>query len=153
MPTRNARRKLEVRAFLDAGDTAGLLGWADSEGQRIALRTLQSLLFDGEEAIRWRAAEGLGRVAARVAEEDLDRVRVVVRGLFWSMNDESGNLIRFAPQAIGEILARVPELQPEYEKNLAAFRDESPFEEGVRWALRRIGADAADGGSRAAASG
>lgn len=58
MATRNARRKLEIRALLDAGDTAGLLGWADSEGHRTAMRVLQSLLFDGEEAIRWRAASG-----------------------------------------------------------------------------------------------
>ena len=74
---------------------------------------------DGGHEERHRADE---------SEQDLERVRVLVRGLFWSMNDESGNLIRFAPQAIGEILARVPELLPEYEKNLAAFRDESPFE-------------------------
>lgn len=152
MATRNVRRKLEVRAFLGRADRAGLLGWADSEGHRTALRTLQSLLFDSEEAIRWRAADGLGRVAARVAEEDLDRVRVVLRGLFWSMNDESGNLIRFAPQAIGEILFHVPELLPEYELKLAAFREEPPFEEGVRWALEHLGG-AMTGDSRAAASG
>ena len=135
--TRNARRKETARGFLRAGDFEGLVTWATTE--KGAQRALLSLLLDAEEQIRWRAAEGLGRLCAHVATQDLEPVRNLIRLLFWSMNDESGNLIRFAPQAIGEILFHVPALKPEYADNLAAFREESPFESGVAWALEHIG--------------
>jgi len=134
--TRNALRKEQVRDFLRAGDYTGLLGWATAEPG--AQRALLSLLHDHEESIRWRAAEALGRLAARIATQDLEAVRNLIRILFWSMNDESGNLIRFAPQALGEILFHVPELHEEYLGQLSSFLVESPFEEGTAWALERI---------------
>ena len=49
----------------------------------------------------------LDHLAAHTAERDLHAVRNLLRFLFWSMNDESGNLIRFAPQALGEYGARL----------------------------------------------
>ena len=107
---------------------------------RRLLMPLVSVLVDSEDVIRWRAIEALGQVAAADAEEDLDRVREIIRRLLWSMNEESGGSLRHAPEALGEILARVPVLIDEYATIVASFADEQFFRPAVHWALARIAA-------------
>ena len=112
------------------------MSWAGE--QRGALRTLLSLAFDPDELRRWRAIEALGRVAATRSGNDPESMRVVVRHLFWSMNDESGNVGWYAPEAIGEILFNHTPLIDEYGRILASFMREEPFERGTHWAMARV---------------
>ena len=107
---------------------------------RSPFRILQPLLHHPDPVLRWRAIEAMGIVAACKAETDIEAVRDLIRRLFWTMNDESGNLIRTAPEAIGEILFRIPGLIPEYVPNLTGFLREEPFERGVHFALARLAA-------------
>ena len=102
------------------------------------MRAVTSLLFAPEPLIRWRAVETLGLAAARRAEVAIEKVRRQVRDLLWLMNDESGGLCRMAPEAIGEIVFRVPKLLGEYGVLLPQFFDEEPFERGSRWAVARL---------------
>jgi HEAT repeat protein len=133
--SRSDRRKA-VQRLLEERDAAGLRALAVREPRTLA--TLLSFLLDPDDARRWRAVEGLGYLAADRARDDLDRVRDLVRRQLWAMNDESGNQAWHAPEAIGEILYRVPALAPDYVENLACFARTYPFEAGVHWALARL---------------
>jgi HEAT repeat protein len=93
------------------------------------------LVFDRDETMRWRAIEALGDLCA--AQDDLERVRGIIRRFFWLMNDESGGIAWHGPEAVGEILARVPALIPEYGQIVASFTAEPPFGPGAAWAVAR----------------
>jgi AraC family transcriptional regulator, regulatory protein of adaptative response / methylated-DNA-[protein]-cysteine methyltransferase len=122
---------------LDAADR-----WAFAEPQ--AARLLQSLLFDADDLVRWRAAETLGRVAAVRARLDLEPAREMLRRTFWQMNDESGGLLWLGPQVVGAVLANVPALCRQFGAVLASFLEEEPFRAGTRWALWRLSSVAPD---------
>ncbi len=136
--SRNARRKRQVRELLVKRDLPALRQWA--EGEHNPLRTVSSLLFDGDLAIRWRAIEGLGVVAEVETHRDLERVRRLMRRILWLMNDESGGICWNGPEAIGEVVANVPALVGEFGKLIPSFFKEEPFERGSRWAVARMAA-------------
>jgi HEAT repeat protein len=129
-------RKEAARRLLEGRDLDAVDRWAREERQ--AWSILQSLLFDADELVCWRAVEALGRVAAARAREDLEPVREMLRRTLWLMNDESGGLLWHGPQVLGAVLASVPALRGELLEVLASFLDEDPFRVGTRWALWRI---------------
>jgi hypothetical protein len=131
--SRRLKRRKELKDALRRGDFESVVARAVEDTTVRA--SVYSLLCDGDTAIRDRAAECLGLIAAN---DEIDSVREIVRRLVWSMNDEAGSLIPHAPQAIGEILFNVPSLIDEYSEILASFSETEPFGEGVRKALRRI---------------
>ncbi len=98
------------------------------------LRRLVHLLQSPDELLSWRAAEALGRFAAHLGPSE-PLVAETLRGLFWMMNDESGNLCRKAPEAVGAILALSPWHLPAFGPLLPPFLHEEPFEAGTLWAL------------------
>ncbi|UCD94569.1 MAG: HEAT repeat domain-containing protein, partial [Candidatus Zixiibacteriota bacterium] len=128
-------QKQEIRRFLEAKEKTGLLKWAESD--RSAVRTLTSLLFDSEPLISYRAAEAMGWVSALEFRKRPEKVRQLLRRLFWMMNDESGNVGWRAPETIGEVLANNPPLIEEYAAVLGSYLNEEPFEKGVRIAIIR----------------
>jgi HEAT repeat protein len=128
---RDAARELLARFDLDA-----VARWAEVEPQ--AAVVLQSLLFDPDELVAWRAVEALGRVAAALAREGAEPARELVRRALWLMNDESGGLLWNGPQVIGAVLANVPALCRDLGAVLASFLEEEPFRAGTRWGLWRI---------------
>ncbi|PKK84319.1 MAG: hypothetical protein CVT49_04100 [candidate division Zixibacteria bacterium HGW-Zixibacteria-1] len=130
------QKKHLVREMLVARDNEGIVRWATAD--RSAFRVLISLLFEPEKVNCYRAAEVLGKVAAVEARSNLENVRELLRRLFWTMNDESGNICWYAPEAIGEILFNVPDLCREFCPILASFLSEEPFERGTRLAIARI---------------
>ncbi|MCP4686248.1 MAG: hypothetical protein GY867_12485 [bacterium] len=115
-----------------------LQNWMSLE--RNPMRPLNSMLFDSEDLLRWRAIELLGLVAGYEARRDLERVRRQIRRFFWLMNDESGGICWNAPEAIAEMLFNVPGLIEEYGQQLPSFFVEEPFERGSRWAVARLAA-------------
>jgi HEAT repeat protein len=134
--TSRARKKEAARRLLEAFDLDGVERWASAEPQAPML--LQSLLFDPEELLCWRAVEALGRVAAARARRDLEPAREMLRRTLWLMNDESGGLLWHGPQVLGAVLAGAPALCDEFAPVLASFLEEDPFRAGSRWALWRI---------------
>jgi HEAT repeat protein len=134
--SRRRQRKPIVRGHLERRELEALRAWARRE-QANVISTLVAFLLELDDLVRWRAVEALAVVAADQAQEDLERVRDLIRRQFWSMMEESGNMAWHAPEAIGEILRRVPELALEYTSQLAAY-DEFPFSPGIAWALARL---------------
>jgi hypothetical protein len=134
--TARAQRKEAARRLLAAFDLPGVERWASAERQAPIL--LQSLLFDPDELLGWRAVEALGRVAA--ARRDPEPAREMLRRALWLMNDESGGLLWRGPQVLGAVLAGVPALCGEFLEVLASFLEEEPFRAGARWGLWRVAA-------------
>jgi len=130
------RRKDKIRAILAARDLEALDLWVGET--RAPLRQLFSLTYDGEPLIRYRAIEAIGRVAAMVAANDLEKVRVFTRGLIWLMTEESGGIGWHAPEAIAEVCLRVPTLYEEYARLLPQFLEEEAFAPSVCAALHRL---------------
>jgi HEAT repeat protein len=128
-------KKEEICQLLLARDKERLTRWAESD--RSAVRTLTSLLFDADPLISYRATETLGWVSALKFRRRPEKVRQLLRRLFWMMNDESGNVGWRAPETIGEILANNPSLITEYAAVLGSYLNEEPFEKGVRIAISR----------------
>jgi methylated-DNA-[protein]-cysteine S-methyltransferase len=122
--------------LLEQRDYQGLIDYAQT--QRNIDSLLFGVLFNPDRDLAWRGIEALGLLMADRAETDLEGVREVIRRLFWQMNDESGGVIWLAPQAIGEILWRVPRLITEYGNMLLSNLRLSPFEQGVNWAAYRL---------------
>lgn len=143
-----SKTKEEGRALLMARNLDGVVRWVRST--RGAMRALHSLAFDEDELTRWRAFEAIGTVAAWKAGKNPDWVRDLLRRLFWTMNDESGATGWYAPEVIGEILARVPALIGEYAGMLPHFFKEEPFERGAYRAVARCAAVNPEAFSKAA---
>lgn len=134
--SRNKSRKEEVRSILQRRDFAGL-GEHAAQDKNI-LRTLSSLLYDSDRLVVWRTIEGLGRVSIKMGEKGLEPLRRLIRQLLWSMNDESGSIGWYAPEAIGEILYNLPSLQGEYLPILVSNLETEPFGGGICRAMARI---------------
>lgn len=136
--TTRRERKEAARRLLDAFDLDAVDRWARAELQ--AARLLQSLLFDADALVRWRAVEALGRVAAGRARGGLEPVRELLRRTLWLMNDESGGVLWQGAEVLGAVLANVPALCGEFFEILTSFLEEDPFRAGTRWALWRVAA-------------
>jgi hypothetical protein len=130
-----AERERLLKEVLDERDWDRLQRIPASAGW--LLRRLSAHMQRAEPLRRWRALEALG-IWCRKMPADEEILREFLRSLFWSMNDESGNLFRMAPEAIGELLLAKPKLRDEYASLLPQFLNEEPFEAGTLWALCRL---------------
>lgn len=109
------------------------------------INALFPFLYHGDSSIRSRAVVMMGSAAARLAEDDMESARNVVRRLMWNLNDESGSMGWGSPEAMGEILARHEQLAREYGHILASYtRPEANYIENeilqrsLLWALLRV---------------
>jgi hypothetical protein len=133
-----------LKGFLERVDYSGLLQASQGHEGKIS-GGLIGLLTDGEERIKWRAVKALGLVTGRLYARDPERARTVIRQLIWNLNDESGGIGWGMPEAMGEILAEIPALHPEYLALFTAYltedkcRLENPqMKAGVIWGIGRI---------------
>ncbi len=101
--------------------------------------------------IHWHAVMGMGPTVARLAEQDMEAARVVMRRFMWSLNDESGGIGWGAPEAMAEALAHHDKLAAEYTHILVAFMREDgfflehePLQRGLMWGVGRLAAHRRD---------
>lgn len=130
------RLKENVAALLAADDLEALKALALG-GQGI-IRTLVSLLYSPDEELRWKAITALGEVSAAVAEVNSERILDLIRRLFWTLNDESGGIGWYVPEAVGEVLYRVPRFAATFGPPLATHVETAPYGPGVLWAIGRL---------------
>jgi hypothetical protein len=146
----------ELAALLGPRGRELLLAEARRHPGRV-LRLLTGRLYSAEEARKWRAVRALGALAADPETAARIRWPDQLRRWFWSLNDESGAVPHGMPEAIGEVLSRRPDLQPDFLPLLGGLlTHEERFqtgaiERGVVWALGRVGASAAAACPEAAA--
>ncbi len=111
--------------------------------ERRVLSHLVALTYAPEPLVAWRAIEGFGAAAARLADRDPEFVRVHLRRLLWLLSDESGGIGWRAPELIGEVLYRRPDQFAEFMPILASLLDMEPedavrFRAGWLWAVGRV---------------
>jgi len=128
------------------GGIAAVLEWP----AKAACGALFSLILHQEAAVRFRAAETFGLVLAAMAKRDLEGARVVMRGMLWRMNEESGGIGWGVPEAMGCVCAQSPALAREYHAILLAyihehtgvchgiFVDNPVLRRGVLWGVWRL---------------
>lgn len=104
------------------------------------------LLFGGE--IRWRAATALGLVVAKIADQNIEQARTIMRRFLWHMNEESGNIGWGIPESMAEVMVNHRRLADEYNRMLHSyiretgdddnFLDHPPLRRGVYWGIGRL---------------
>jgi hypothetical protein len=103
-------------------------------------------LYDLDERIRWSAIEAAAKFMERWWQSGRqEKVRIYIRTLFWSMNEESGGIGWSAPQTIAEIIMHIPELIDPYGSMMISHSiEEPPLMKGGAWGIGRLGARIAD---------
>jgi hypothetical protein len=112
---------------------------------RKVVNPLLSFLYHGDQKIRWRAVEAMGLIVARLADEDMESARVVMRRLMWNLNDESGGIGWGSPEALGLIMARHQGLAVEYAHILMSYArkdgnylEHDMLQRGLLWGIGRL---------------
>jgi len=103
-------------------------------------------LYDLDERIRWSAIEVIAKFMERWWQSGRqEKVRIFIRTLFWSLNEESGGIGWSSPQTIAEIIVHIPELIDPYGSMMIAHSiEEPPLMKGGCWGLGRLGMKIAD---------
>ena len=112
---------------------------------RRVVNSLFSFFYHTDELVKWRAVTAMGVAVARLAHEDFESARIVMRRLMWNLNDESGGIGWGSPEAMGEIMARHDRLAKEYACILISYINEAGnflehemLQRGVLWGLGRL---------------
>jgi hypothetical protein len=144
MLTYRKTKKIVAEVLADSGPFVGM-------EKILAIPPVQAVnaLFPAfcsmEDSVRHRAAAAMGMVVSRMAESGMEPARTVMRRLMWSLNDESGGIGWGAPEAMGEILSRNPELAGEYTSILVSYimaegnyLELPGLQRGAVWAIGRL---------------
>lgn len=137
--------KRKVGELLNGSDPQGVTRRLSTMPPRQVVNPLLSFVQSGDEKIKWGAVTALGSVVKKLADEDMEAARVVLRRLMWSLNDESGGIGWGAPEAMGEILACHSELAKEYSQILVSYAREDAnyleleaLQRGLLWGIGRL---------------
>ena len=88
------------------------------------VHALFSAICREDPVVRWHAITCLGDAVGRIAADDLEAARIVMRRFLWSLNDESGGIGWGAPEAMAECLCRDERLAGEYAHMLVSYMRE-----------------------------
>lgn len=143
--TGGRRLKQRVREALKSGDEVLALEQLADVPDRVLVSPLFGALHLMEPRVHWTAVRVMGEVTSRLAEENREEARVVLRRMMWNLNDESGGIGWGVPEAMGEILARHQGLAEEFANILASYSREDgnylehvPLQTGLLWGLVRM---------------
>ena len=111
---------------------------------RKAINPLFSFLCSLDELLKWRVM-AMGEIVDRLAVEDIESARVIMRRYMWQLNDESGGIGWGCPEAMGEIMARNKSLAEEFWRILISyirldgnFLEHETLQRGVLWGVGRL---------------
>lgn len=88
------------------------------------VNALFSLICREDPLLRWCAITCMGISVARLAEEEMEEARIIMRRFLWSLNDESGGIGWGAPEAMAEVMCRHAALAEEYVHMLISYMRE-----------------------------
>ncbi len=95
--------------------------------------------------LKWRSISVFAFVVSFIAEENMEKARILVRRLMWTLNEESGGVGWGAPEAMGELMSRNKKVANEYHKILFSYIDDhgnfldyEPLQQGVLWGIFRL---------------
>jgi hypothetical protein len=113
--------KQQVFKFLEQDDFEKNLRDIHQFPPMKAVNALLSFLVNTNEIIKKHTVIAMGEVVSKLAEEDIESARIVIRRLMVSVTEESGGIGWNTPEAMGEIMARSEQLANEYHKILISY--------------------------------
>jgi hypothetical protein len=103
------------------------------------------LLTSSDAQIHFRAVSAMGVIVQAIADQDMERARVVMRRLMWSLNDESGGIGWGAPEAMAEIMYQSERLAREFAPVFISYLNPDgnyieyePLQRGLLWGVLRV---------------
>lgn len=111
--------KAKLKEILQGNDWQEHLGEIAAGGMANVGALFSFLLLD--PLMRHKAALALGRTVAKIAAENPEAARNIIRRFIWHMSEESGNIGWGIPEAFAECLAASPELAKTYHKILISY--------------------------------
>ncbi|MGD8228228.1 MAG: HEAT repeat domain-containing protein [Desulfobacteraceae bacterium] len=130
---------------MKSSDLASALDEISRLPGRQVISPLFSLLYNEDPDVRWSAVKAMGTVVAKMADEDMESARVIMRRLMWNLNDESGGIGWGSPEAIAEILTCHDGLAKEYAHILISYAREDGnylehevLQRGLIWGMGRL---------------
>jgi len=137
--------KQEILALLAQAELDAVLTALSGYPPEKLLNPLFSGICSGSEKTRWAAISAMGATVARLANQDMEAARIVMRRFMWNLNDESGGIGWGTPEAMAECLACHEGLAQEYTKILVSFMREDGFylelpnlQRGLMWGMGRL---------------
>lgn len=113
--------KKDVLALLAVTDLDRICTEMRQYVEKDLVNPLFSALPRPEERVRWHAITVFGQVVPRLADQDMEAARIVMRRFLWSLNDESGGIGWGAPEAMAEIMLHHNPLAEEYLHMLLSY--------------------------------
>lgn len=131
--------KREVENLLRKRDFQRLLELCETH--RHYWQEVRYRLYDLDEVLRWSAIETVAKLMKQWWDAgNEEKVRIYIRTLFWSLNDESGGIGWSSAQTIAEIIAINPVLIAPYGSMMISHCiDEPPLLKGCLWGIGRMG--------------
>ena len=112
---------------------------------RQTVNALFSFLYNVNQQIKWAAVTAMGDLVAKLAAQDMESARIILRRLMWNLNDESGGIGWGSPEAMAEILAASGELAKEYTPILVSYTRQDgnylehvSLQRGLIWGIGRL---------------
>jgi hypothetical protein len=102
-----------VRGHLDREEYEALLALCEQNPH--GRRALWLTLNEADAGVRYRGVEAVARLMERWwLEGRTEKVREYINRLLWAMNEESGQIVWSAPEAVAAIVALIPEFLDPY---------------------------------------
>uniref|UniRef100_UPI00405740A4 DVU0298 family protein n=1 Tax=Candidatus Electronema sp. TaxID=2698783 RepID=UPI00405740A4 len=144
--------KQQVLDLLNQEDLAEIERGLTALDAKEAVNALLAAICRSEERLRWHAVTAMGWTVARLADEEMEEARIIMRRLLWSLNEESGGIGWGAPEAMAEIFCRHEGLAEEYVHMLLSymrpdgdlphqdgnFLEHETLQRGLLWAAGRL---------------
>ena len=141
----NRRLKNTVRELLAGRELEEAIESLYRIKLRRVINPLFSFFYSGDELLRWRSITAAGAVISKMADQDIEHARIMMRRLMWNLNDESGGIGWGSPEAMGETMARSAQMAKEYAAILVSylnpdgnFLEHEGLQCGVLWGVGRL---------------
>lgn len=137
--------RFQVGELLEAPDFQERLDLWTRWPPKKVINPLLSFMYSLDPVLQGRAVTAIGVVMNKMADENMEQARDIMRRLMWNLNDESGCSGWGSGEAMGEIMARHGGLAGEYHRILASYISHEGnhlgndlLERGVLWGLGRL---------------
>ena len=116
--------KSQIIEFLEQPEFTKKLNTIHEFPTQKSVNILISLLCSTDKSTKENAIIALGELVAKIAENDIESARTIMRRLTWSLNEESGWIGWGSSEAMAEIMTRNNQLADEYHKFLISYISE-----------------------------
>jgi hypothetical protein len=149
---RRQQLKRQVTLLLREEELVQIKKQCATFNQRSLINPLISCLCYTDEKIRWHCVSVIGEVVHKIAVDEMENARIVMRRFLWMLNDESGGIGWGVPEAMSESMYHNRILAEEYMHMLVSYsRDDGSelfqdgnfielplLQHGVLWGLCRL---------------